>query len=477
MPTSNVGQGLGLGSKFTAADAMWINNRNRQSAQKAATNAIDAKEREKASEYVTKYIDVNNSGINPIWAGKAKEQTTKYLNDFYTGMRLDPNYAKSTANIKAFQDLAANLDKWKIASENLGKTAQLAYTHPEDVEVDAQVNEAINSGDYAKWEAVAKAKGVDPDTYSLGFGTLAKPNMIEHNKHVMNGVYGTTRPSMKEVQEGDFIAAYQVDNGNIPAYEANAIRLYNSDPLAKAYFEAKGTGFEGYKALLEKPLPQSKFSHVSQKQKWGGNNYNFGGGGYTSNSMYVLYPVGDSGDKFRFAKSGANTETSDKEFVPTKFVDENGDKVVDITTGNPLTHAKGNLEVIEPINGEKMAGIRVELPNYKKTASGKVYIDSQKKTISKILYFPLDDAGIGQVWAATNDGKNGGLIPKGYKYKEKVQTANTSSQPGKEVKDETPKSGTPKQVKFALPQGKPRRGKKGDTWYVWDENTGKYVAE
>jgi len=454
MPLSNFGQGVGLAADFRAADAMWINDRNRKSAQKAAANAIDAKEREKASEYVTKYIDVNNSGINPIWAGKAKEQTTKYLNDFYTGIRLDPNYAKSAANIKAFQDLAANLDKWKIASENLGKTAQLAYAHPEDVEVDTQVNEAINSGDYAKWEAVAKAKGIDPDTYSLGFGTLAKPNMIEHNKHVMDGVYGTTMPSTKEVQEGNYLAFYEVDNGNIPAYEANALRLYNSDPLAKNYFEAKGTGFEGYKALLEKPLPQSKFSRVSQKQlNRGGSNYSLGGGGYTSNSMYVLYPVGDSGDKFRFAKSGANTETSDKEFVPTKFVDENGDKVVDITTGNPLTHAKGNLEVIEPINGEKMAGIRVEMPNYKKTASGKVYIDNQKKTISKILYFPLDDTGIGQVWAATNDGKNGGLIPKGYNYKEKVQTATTSSQPGKETKSETPKSSTPPKSGFNVPTG------------------------
>ena len=149
MPKSSFGSGIGLSSDFRAADAMWLNDRNRKSAQKAAANAIDAKEREKASEYVTKYIDVNNSGINPLWAGKAKEESIKYLNNFYTGLKNDPNYAKSAENIKAFQELSTNLDKWKIASENLGNTAQLAYAHPEDVEVDAQVNEAVNSGDYA----------------------------------------------------------------------------------------------------------------------------------------------------------------------------------------------------------------------------------------------------------------------------------------------------------------------------------------
>ena len=439
MPTSNFGSGIGLSSNFRAADAMWLNDRNRKSAQKAAANAIDAKEREKASEYVTKYIDVNNSGINPLWAGKAKEESIKYLNNFYTGMKLDPNYARSAENIKAFQELSTKLDKWKIASENLGKTAQLAYAHPEDVEVDAQVNEAVNSGDYAKWEAIAKAKGIDPDTYSLGFGTLAKPNMAEHNKQVLNGVYGTTMPSMKEVKEGDFIAAYQVDNGNQEAYDANALRLYNSDPLAKHYFEAKGTGFEGYKALLEKPLPQSKFSHISQKQKYfGGNNYNFGGSGGLSNAMYNMYPSSQDGQHFRFAKSGANTETSDKQFVHANFIDESGTTAIDPTTKKPYTNIKGNIETADIINGQKYVGIRIEVPE----ESFKGMVTRPKE--SKLIYMPLDDNGIGQTWAATNDGKIGGILPFGLKFKGKVVKAQSTSQPQVAKQGETPKSGTPK---------------------------------
>lgn len=35
----------------------------------------------------------------------------------------------------------------------------------------------------------------------------------------------------------------------------------------------------------------------------------------------------------------------------------------------------------------------------------------------------------------------------------------------------------PAGVKYELPAGKPRRGRKGDKWYVWDEQTGKYKAE
>ena len=443
MPTSNVGQGLGLGSKFTAADAMWINNRNRQSAQKAATNAIDAKEREKASEYVTKYIDVNNSGINPIWAGKAKEQTTKYLNDFYTGMRLDPNYAKSTANIKAFQDLAANLDKWKIASENLGKTAQLAYTHPEDVEVDAQVNEAINSGDYAKWEAVAKAKGVDPDTYSLGFGTLAKPNMIEHNKHVMNGVYGTTRPSMKEVQEGDFIAAYQVDNGNIPAYEANAIRLYNSDPLAKAYFEAKGTGFEGYKALLEKPLPQSKFSHVSQKQKGGSGG---SGNSFGNKSGMVNVKSYTRGDGATVYEIKDNTASNDPKILEIPLLKGKG-KGFGIR--DPKVIEKGGKLFVE---GTEMAMIDSD--------DGTIASSFSPTTRKIVIEIPKDDTGVGimnklsNMYGNVSNAKldNGEWVMG---INENINLRNWDKSGIKEVKvkSETPKAGTPKKSGFNVPTG------------------------
>lgn len=36
---------------------------------------------------------------------------------------------------------------------------------------------------------------------------------------------------------------------------------------------------------------------------------------------------------------------------------------------------------------------------------------------------------------------------------------------------------TPPKSKYPLPAGRPRRGKKGGAWYVWDENTGTYIPE
>lgn len=422
MAKGNFGIGIGLQSDFRSADALWANNRNRKANLAASQAQQQAREQEKANEYITKYLDTNNTGIQPLWANKAKEATTTYLNNFYSGLKKDPNYAKSAENITAFQELSKNLDNWKIASENLKKTAAFAYEHPEDIEVNQKVNDIVNGGKYEDWVAYRKEQGLNGDGFEVGFGALPIPNAKLHDQEVLKGVYEGVTPKLTPGRAGKYNTLMTTLNPNMDVYNENLFRLYNSDPLAAPYYKDKG-GFEAYKKARPVPQPISKMTNSGLDSGWGSYNSS-GEKDVVRNSMYALYPV--SKNEFRFSKSGANTETSDKVFVHTSMIDESGKPLVD-SEGKPITTITGNVEVAYKNNGNPIVGVRVEVPEIRQHG-----VLTQEKS-SKLVFFPLDEAGKGQVWAATNAGKEGGILPFGLKMEGNVQTSKNTEQPKEAV--------------------------------------------
>lgn len=431
MPSSSFGKGIALQSDLSTADKLWVADEARQAAGIASQKKADDLERAKAAEFVNKYLNTEGTNLHPIYQPQLQKQSTEYITNLYAGLKRDPKYAQSVENIQAFKKLASDIDKWQQSTTNIGKTANMLAEHPDDIQIDPILKDALETGNY---ENFVKANGTD--YYSPMQGVHGITNMVEANKAAQADIYKDFVQGAP-VKRGGLITVDDIYNPDLEKHKQNALMYYQSHPFSASEWEKKG-GFDAYYKALEVPTPFKKPRYMAQESKGFNVNYNGGGGGVVSNAMYNLYPIGQDSQHFRFSKSGANTETSDKEFVHPNFVDESGKPVVDPDTNKPYKNIKGNIETADIINGQKYVGIRVEIPE-KKTGS---FVTRPKE--SKVIYMPLDDAGIGQTWAATNDGKKGGILPFGLTFKGKVIKAQSTAQPKVAKVGETQKSGTPK---------------------------------
>ena len=444
---SNFGQGIALSSDFKAADALWERNQARQAAGLAAQQKADSLQRQKAADYITKYINTANSGLHPIYQGAAQKQTSEYLTGLYEGLQRDPNYTQSQKNIENFQKLNSNLDKWGQSTTNIGKTANMLSEHPNDLEMSPDIKSALEKGDY---EGFVKLTGGN-DYYNPMQGIKGITNMVEANKIAQTDIYKDYTQG-KPVKQGGFITIDDEYQPDLIKHKANALLYYKSHPFSAKEWESKG-GFDAFYNALDKPTVFKKPRYAAQESKAWGGNYNYNGGGNSiSNDMYEASMLNDG-------KNGRPTiyqvYSKDKtKTISLPILNHSSIVSVDHNTGDitPLTLPGGNKNIenvqlnywVQGNDGKWYQEFTADVPEMKaQNYPEGVVMEATGKKVSQTFAIPFDEEGKGIGNSLTSTKKGGAIFPPGVKFSSNKAINKGNAGVAAAV---APKAGTPKKA-------------------------------
>lgn len=457
MAKSTFGRGVALQGTFNKADALWANDYNRKANIVAAEKKQRDLENQKAADYINKTLNTANAGLHRIYQDKAREKTSEYLNQYYSGLKQKENYTQSEENVRAFQDLISFLDNAKQSTENIKTTAAFKMQHPNDLEIDPTVNNVLEKGGY---DDFVKIKG--NDFFDTGYGTLAKPNLEEAKKFVNTGIYEGVMPRTDIKRDKGMIVSNNIVDPNMNVYKENVYISYQ-DPVTKGYYENRG-GIEQYEKDLGTPQPKIFGTQVA-KESGKGSTFSFGiETNPTGNVAIEQVKNPDGSVDYAWTGTGLTTETN-QVVIPTRYSTAVGDK-------NKVTE------------GYVIKGVRLKyFPEQNAVQFHGQYYDLKGRPIEikdnqKIMY-DLDNLNDEQVKILKNVSANTNNTLSFANGKPEVVGGKTSMLREYKVYDnkgkEAPaKTTQPKAAKYPLPKGKPATVKQGAYTYTWNEQTGQY---
>jgi len=393
MAKSTVGKGIALQGTFNKADALWSGDYNRKMNAIASQKKTDQLAQQKASEYITKYLDVHGSGLHNLYQNEARTRSAQYLTKFYEGLQKNPNYASTAEDIQERQKLFSDLDRFKEGSENINKTAAFKMEHPDKIEIDKDVEDIVSRGDY---KAFVAKKG--DDYFDMRYGIRPVPDWTKVADYGNTDIYDGSRAKTEIVRQNGFDISTDVYDPDKDRWKANLFVAYNSDPVLREYMADKG-GFEGISKYVPEPTPQYKPRNISRVPEGGGNGSGFGGGN-KSGTVNITQYTRDDGATITEVKD--NTSTNDPKLVkiPAGQITANG-KVTDsgVTLQDPKIveqNGKLYLEGIEYNDTGLNIGSKdgdYKILEIQKNAKGLETLKKLSNTFANTLNFELDVNG------------------------------------------------------------------------------------
>lgn len=289
MAQTNFGKGIAAQGQFRAADAMWVNDRNRRDNLEYAKQQAKDKEKAKTEDYINNYILVNSKNVHPLFQEPARKATADFLLDMATSE--NDNYLRTQSGATKLKELSDKLASYNLSSKNINEREKRKAMHPGLIESDPTLDLVINEGDYNGFLEYKNKKGEQGDNFSMAEGLLPVPDMSKEFALLKeNGYNGGKITTGKPTPIGSGIVMTDIFAEPNEAYRDQLAASLWTRPDVQNYFSNKG-GIDELKNRLTLPIKQVK-RPSNDPDSWNKTvNINRNGVGGGSGSLNELWNV------------------------------------------------------------------------------------------------------------------------------------------------------------------------------------------